>query len=87
MPSPSGGGYSHEFRCEVVDRFLGYFAASSTLTTAAASAARDFGVATSTVLTWAESQERMPRPTWGEIRRLRAANAHLSARVTELEQR
>lgn len=87
MPSPLGGGYSHDFKQQVVDRFTGYFEASATLTTAAAGAARDFGVATSTVLTWAQSQERMPRPTWGEIRRLRAANAHLSARLRELEDR
>ncbi|MDN5722205.1 MAG: hypothetical protein L0H20_04255 [Corynebacterium sp.] len=82
MPSP---GYSPEFKQQVVDRFTGYFEASSTLTSAAASSAGDFGVATSTVLTWAEEQERMPRPTWGEIRRLRAANAHLTARLRELE--
>ena len=84
MPSPAGG-YSPEFKEDVVDRFVGYFSASSTLSSAAASAARDFGVATSTVLSWAEDQQRMPRPTWGEIRRLRAANAHLSARLRELE--
>lgn len=86
MPSPAGG-YSPEFKEQVVDRFAGYFEASSTLTTAAAGAGRDFGVATSTVLSWAEAQERMPRPTWGEIRRLRAANAHLTSRVQELEGR
>lgn len=84
MSSP-GSGYSSEFKEQVVDRFAGYFEASSTLTAAAAGAARDFGVATSTVLTWAEEQQRMPRPTWGEIRRLRAANAHLTARLRELE--
>lgn len=84
MPSPVGG-YSPEFKREVVDRFVGYFDASSTLTAAAATAGRDFGVATSTVLSWAEDQQRMPRPTWGEIRRLRAANAHLTSRLRELE--
>lgn len=84
MRNPAGG-YSDEFKIDVVDRFVGYFEASSTLTAAAASAARDFGVATSTVLSWAEAQEQMPRPTWGEIRRLRAANAHLTARLRELE--
>lgn len=83
--SSRAGGYSEEFKREVVDRFAGYFEASSTLTAAAASAGRDFGVATSSVLAWAQDQERMPRPTWGEIRRLRAANAHLSARLRELE--
>jgi len=83
MRNPAG--YSDEFKVDVVDRFVGYFEASATLTGAAASAAADFGVATSTVLTWAEAQERMPRPTWGEIRRLRAANAHLTARLRELE--
>lgn len=86
MPSPAGG-YSPEFKEQVVDRFVGYFEASSTLSAAASGAAREFGVATSTVLNWAETQERMPRPTWGEIRRLRAANAHLSARLRELEGR
>ena len=39
MPSPAGG-YSPEFKEDVVDRFVGYFGASSTLSSAAASAAR-----------------------------------------------
>lgn len=79
--------YSDEFRCDVVDRFVDYFAASSSLTSAARSAAEDFGVVTSTVLNWAEAQKRMPKPTWGEIRRLRAQNAQLRARLDELEHR
>lgn len=69
--------YSDEFKAEVVERFNGYFEASAGLTASAQQAGEDFCVATSTVLKWAEAAEQMPTPTWGEIRRLRAANAHL----------
>lgn len=81
----NGAAYDDTFRIRVVDRFLAYFETLTGLTAAARAAAEDFGVAPSTVLSWAESQHRTPKPTWGEIRRLRAQNAHLRARVEVLE--
>lgn len=88
----SNGAYSDDFKAEVVERFNGYFSASAALTASAQQAGEDFSVATSTVLKWAEAAEQMPTPTWGEIRRLRAANAHLrmladarADRIAELE--
>lgn len=77
--------YSDEFRIKAVDAFVAYFQASSGLTSAARMAAEEFGIAPSTVRTWAEEQGRTPTPTWGEIRRLRAQNAILSSRLAKAQ--
>ena len=74
-------GYPQEFRVQVVDQFLEYFAASKVLSSAARSTSNEFGVAPSTVLKWAEAQGRIPVPTWGEIRRLRAEVLELRRRL------
>jgi hypothetical protein len=80
-------GYPQEFRIQVVDRFLEYFAVSSVLSAAARSTSDEFHVASSTVLKWAEAQGRIPVPTWGEIRRLRAEVAHLRHRLELTEEK
>lgn len=84
--------YEEEFKTEVIERFCGYFSASATISAAARGAAEDFGVSATTVLKWAEQAGQMPTPTWGEIRRLKAANNHLhqiaaarADRIAELE--
>lgn len=78
-------GYDEDFKIHVVDRFNAYFGDHPVLTAAARSAAEECGVSVTTVHKWAEEQGRKPIPTWGEIRRLRAQNENLRARVAVLE--
>ncbi|MDN5726555.1 MAG: helix-turn-helix domain-containing protein [Propionibacteriales bacterium] len=78
--------YDEDFKIHVVDRFNAYFVDHPVLTAAARSAAEECGVSVTTVHKWAEEQGRKPIPTWGEIRRLRAENDNLRARVAMLEE-
>lgn len=94
MATFSEGGhspYTDEFRTEVVDRFRELFdVLGNGITRAASITAKEKGVARSTVVEWAKSQDRMPVPTWhmiyekdDQIELLRAQVAGLKRRLSE----
>lgn len=77
--------YTEQFRIETVDLFLELFAELGTgITRAAKMTATEQGVARSTVVDWAKSQDRMPTPTWDMLYQKDDRIAALEARVASL---